>query len=212
MQLGTAFRLYVTDNAGRYPGAAPFQKWGSGGHWVAGTNDEPLANSASPFAYLNREANVEGGALYSYVKAAGVYVCPSTQDGQKKRLTYSMNCAVGGMSDLRIKQPAEIVLLVDESISLNDGYFWAVSDPSSSLYSFSTDTLNSTHNGGGNLLFADGHVKFFPFSSFPLDSSPEGLANKTRATGEVRFHDRAFGPLNSYKVPGAVGNACGEPN
>ncbi|HVF09473.1 MAG TPA: DUF1559 domain-containing protein, partial [Abditibacteriaceae bacterium] len=197
-QLGMAFQQYTEDAARKYPGPGNYQDWANGGHWVAGINDPDstpanegkLADNAT-FALTGNTANVEQGALFSYVKNAQVYVCPSNQDGTKKRLSYSMNCAVAGMSDVRIRQPVEIVILVDEDKN-NDGFFYATKtgDPAIGALGNSTDELTQLHNGGGNLLFADGHVKFYSPKTFALDASPEGLANKYRQTGSPRFHDR----------------------
>lgn len=214
-QLGIAFSQYRQDNSNRFPGGGQYQLWAQGGHWVTGgvggvpTNfsGNGLAESAagSGYAYIPpREAYPEQGALYPFAKSTALYVCPSMQDRQK-RLSYSMNCALGGMSDVRIKAPSEIVLLVDEGGSLNDGYFWAVNNAAS------TDTLFSGHNGGGNVLFVDGHVKHFQFDTLPLDYNGPGLALKSAQTGTVRFHDKSFGPNGSYQgPPPATTNSCSE--
>ena len=143
-------------------------------------------------------------------KAPAAYICPSNKNGKEKHLSYSMNCAVSGLASSRILSPGDIVLLVDEQFT-TDGYFWATNDAQS------TDKLTEQHNGGGNLLFADGHVKFFPFDSFVLDKSATGLANKSRMTGAPRFHDRAFGSTTGSSLvafetaPGVfgTGDACG---
>jgi prepilin-type processing-associated H-X9-DG protein/prepilin-type N-terminal cleavage/methylation domain-containing protein len=221
-QLGQAFQQYSTDNGRRYPLAAPFLAWGNGGHWVSGTTGSggELADLGSGAYIDGRTANVENGAIYSYVKSTGVYVCPSNQDGKKKRLSYSMNCALSAISDVRIRQPSDIVLLIDEE-KANDGYFFAVDDgpvgnttggPSGSMVSGastnSTDALTTIHNGGGNLLFCDGHAKPFLAKVFPVDGTPEGKANKWRQTGSPRFHDPAFGKWGSNANPTATVDYC----
>ena len=216
-QLGIAFQQYQQDSRGKYPLAANFQAWAPGyGHWVTGTagDDQSLAapeaaNGDFPYN-TGKQADVTQGALFPYVKSTAVYICPSNRDGKDKRLTYSMNCAVSGLSSSRITSPGDIVLLVDEQYA-TDGYFWANNDVKS------TDKLTQQHNGGGNLLFADGHTKFFTFDSLVLDKSPKGLENKARLTGSPRFHDRAFGsPTGSSLVgfqdkPGnfTANDACG---
>jgi len=195
-QLGLAFKQYTNDWNRRYPGAGQYQKWGTGGHWVTGVNgiNGALAciSSTSPADagctaagdYVEgRSADVESGALYSYVKSPAVYVCPSNQSGKEKKLTYSMNCAITGMSSVRVRHPAEIVLLTDEDKN-NDGFWYAVAS------SNSTDELTTEHNGGGNLLFVDGHVKFYSFEALPLDKNAGAL--KTRMTGAPRYWDAAF--------------------
>ena len=204
-QLGLAFQQYTQDSRGKYPLAANYQGWAPGNaHWVAGTAGEngKLAKDEvnGDFPYNDTpvpapKANVEAGALYPYVKSTAVYICPSNRDGQLKGLTYSMNCAVSGLANTRILSPGDIVVLVDEQYA-NDGFFWATSDANS------TDKLTQVHNGGGNLLFADGHAKYFPYDTFPLDKSTTGLANKSRMTGSPRFHDRAFGSPSGSSLAG----------
>lgn len=183
-QLGLGFQQYIQDYDERMPFAGNFQSWGVGGHWVAGVNDATLglALSVSPFTYQGGKADSQNGALYPYVKSTQVYVCPSTEDGRLKGLSYSMNCAVAGINQAAIASTSEIITLIDEDKTLNDGFFWAVANGSS------TDALTQAHLEGGNLLFADGHVKFFSYSKFPNNS-----ANKTAQTGFPRFHDAAMG-------------------
>lgn len=216
-QLGLGFMQYVQDFDGRFPGAGQFQKWGNGGHWVAGTNgDNSIAPSSSsygepgrlaeityPYGATGHTANVEGGAIFSYVKSAQIYICPSNRDGERKRLTYSMNCALGGIGDSAISQPAISILLVDEDKG-NDAYLYAANNANS------TDTMTSIHNGGGNLLFTDGHIKFFSFNSFPIDNSDAGLANKVNPSGTPRFYDSSFGAGGFYDGGTALGK-CSAP-
>jgi len=232
-QLGLAFTQYAQDYGGRFPGtgdayqppgntgacfASTCNGWQAGkGHWVSGVPTQFLAETDPPFApkkdnnNVINKADVEGGALFSYVKSASTFYCPSDPYGSDKKLSYSMNCALTLLSQTRIRTPADIVLLVDEQ-GANDGYFWAVnSDGTANGAAFgvskvsvgkSTDQLTTRHNGGGNLLYVDGHVKFFQFNQFPLDSSPQGLANKWKTAGSPRFHDRAFGKYGSNTPPG----------
>jgi prepilin-type N-terminal cleavage/methylation domain-containing protein/prepilin-type processing-associated H-X9-DG protein len=208
-QLGLAFQQYTQDNSRRYPYPANYQHWANGGHWVTGgepaaggelipknfaNTEGGLTKSGNPNNEYNSPAVAipEKGALYPYVKSAQVYVCPSTADAEKKRLGYAMNCSIGGMSDVRVREPASIIVLIDEGKTLNDGFFNAVRD--------SLDGLTQAHNIGGNLLFADGHAKFYAWKTFPLGGpTPEGEVNsqnnemRTRVTGSPRLHDKAFG-------------------
>lgn len=211
-QLGLAYAQYVSDNT-RYPFAGNLQNWANGAMWVTGgeggvKKNYPaagpgLAQNTSPFDYIaGQEAYPDQGALYPYVKNVNVYVCPSGEDADKKHLSYAMNCAIGAMSSVRIKEPDKIVLLVDEGKSLNDGFFWAVDNAAS------TDFMTKRHLGGGNLLFTDGHVKFYPFAKFALDESADGRKNKSSLTGDVRFHDAAFGIKGSYARPDKTIDVC----
>ena len=226
-QLGLAFIQYVQDNTGRFPYsgdaytaaggsrcfAATCSGWTKGnGHWVAGpaassagATDNFLADATPPYAATGKQASPEDGAIYPYVKSPDVYVCPSNVDAKTKRLAYSMNCALTLIGSQRIRTPSDIVLLVDEEYA-NDGYFLAVNDgpagsSTGSAATNSTDALTKKHLGGGNLLFVDGHVKFYPFDTFPLDESSKGKANKWKTAGSPRFHDRAFGPRGSMSLP-----------
>jgi prepilin-type N-terminal cleavage/methylation domain-containing protein/prepilin-type processing-associated H-X9-DG protein len=221
-QLGMAFQQYTMDYNRRYPGAGVYFPgygghpggWAPGnGHWVSGPNNpladlasqEPVVDASSPTGY--RVADVKSGALYPYVKSETVYVCPSNSDGEKKRLSYTMNCGISMIHGTRITEPSDIVVLVDEA-KANDGYFFAVDNAKAGSGGNSTDALVDIHNGGGNLLFADGHAKFFTFESFRIDDSPKGKENKWRDSGSPRFHDRTFGPWGSVKLAGATVDTC----
>lgn len=198
-QLGLAFQQYVQDAGRRYPGAGEFQKWGNGGHWVSGVNSttEGLAGNNPPYdlSATNPSADLEKGALYPYVRSGAVYHCPSVKDGDIKRVSYSMNCALAGMNDVRLRTPTEIILLVDEAHN-NDGFFYTESGNS-------TDAITDIHNGAGNLLFTDGHAKAYTNGEYPLVSSTGGntaaQALKKSLTNVPRFYDKGFGP-NGYYV------------
>ncbi len=205
-QLGLGFIQYTQDYDERYPRAGNYQNWGDGGHWVAGTSttteDQTLAKFtvANSYAATGVRADIKDGALYTYVKSEQIYRCPSGRDADSTGLSYSMNCNLDGAAEFKAQSPSEIVLLVDEAYP-SDGYFWANNAPSSS------DQLTQIHNGGGNLLFADGHAKFYPFARFPIgDNSVVANAGavKTRSTGSPRFFetgDAACNPLTTTATP-----------
>ncbi len=200
-QLGLAFQQYTKDSGDYYPFPGNYQGWGlPSGHWVTGTNNQPLADIVAPG---NDEggwkspnvANTGAGGIAPYTRNAEVYICPSAEYGEDKHLSYSMNCAVGGINGARVKEPSSIVLLVDENEALNDGFFWA------SAQTASTDTATANH-GGPNFLFADGHAKALPPDSFPVNTSTQGQANKSSLTGPIRFHDVAFGSPKGNALTG----------
>ena len=248
-QLGLAFQQYNADWNGRYPLAGLYTDFASTkgwdttstASWVGGTYNEPIAqigagpgfskpieNASSPTGY--NIALPEKGSLFPYSKEKSIYVCPSNIDGRKKQLSYTMNCALSNLSSFKIRQPAEIVLLVDEQ-EANDGYFFATNNNTatpqspgatavaSGAFGDSKDALEDIHNGGGNLLFVDGHVKFYTFKTFVLDGSEAGKTNKYRQEGTPRFHDRAFGPRDtitgefkgSYYRTGNATDSCAAP-
>ncbi|HEX9997421.1 MAG TPA: prepilin-type N-terminal cleavage/methylation domain-containing protein [Abditibacterium sp.] len=208
-QLGLGFTQYRQDHNGRFPGAGQYQKWAAGGHWISGqpntpvadiNTKEPVADAASPTGF--KTANVEKGAIYSYVKEPKTYSCPSNATAEKKLFSYSMNCAIAGMSDVRVKEPANIILLVDEE-KANDGYLYTAGKLTGG--GTSTDELTQRHNTSGNILFVDGHVKAYPFAVFPLtDTNSTIKVDVTR--GKIRFQDSAFGPSGYFEGSTAFGN------
>ncbi len=95
-------------------------------------------------------------------------------------------------AEFSVQSPTEVVLLVDEAYPA-DGFFWVPKDPA--IAKTSSDQLTQVHNGGGNLLYADGHVKFIPFARFPAGDGADDAGGatardaKTRAEGSPRFYD-----------------------
>jgi prepilin-type N-terminal cleavage/methylation domain-containing protein/prepilin-type processing-associated H-X9-DG protein len=182
-QLGLAFRQYTQDYDGYHPGAANYQRWADGAHWVTGIDEEKLAEDPSapnPYAWTNQTADVEAGVVFPYVKNKQIYNCPSAVENKPKLLSYSMNCALGFLQDAAIQSPSNIVLLIDEDKTLNDGFLWTSAS--------GTDELAQFHLGGGNVVFADGHVKFVQYRRFPRAAGGGRLAT----TGDVRFYDSSF--------------------
>jgi prepilin-type N-terminal cleavage/methylation domain-containing protein/prepilin-type processing-associated H-X9-DG protein len=200
-QLGKAFMQYTQDYDGRLPGAGQLQKWANGGHWVACATNQGLTTVTPPIVLTGVKADVKNGAIFSYVKSEQVYICPSISDGKDKLLTYTMNCALGFANDSAITEPASVVLLDDEETN-NDGYFYAVNSPNS------TDQMTKRHNGGGNLLFVDGHAKFYGFDKFPLRGA---TALKTRLTDSPRFYDPGLGNGAGFHDAGPIGGSCQSP-
>lgn len=191
-QLGLGFTQYIQDYDGRYPGAGQYQKWDPGnGHWVAMKAGDRVADDATPYAPIpNKQVDVTAGAIYSYIKSAQIYICPSNLDARQKLLSYSMNCSLAGAMDASIQSPANIVMLADEQ-NANDGFFYTGNSSGAN----STDHLTDIHNGTFNLLFNDGHVKAIPFAKFPVGDSTasagqaESKAYKVSTTNDIRFLD-----------------------
>jgi prepilin-type N-terminal cleavage/methylation domain-containing protein/prepilin-type processing-associated H-X9-DG protein len=183
-QLGMGFIQYMQDYDERLPGAGQYQKWGNGGHWVAGTNDTD-AGTDGKLAFVTgdigswtgKKANIESGAIYPYTKSTQIYICPSNKDGQNKGLTYSMNCALAGTMEAAIEESSQTILLLDEDRA-NDGYIYTGAN--------ATDELTKIHNETGNLLFMDGHVKSYPFRVFPLDAA-DTAGIRSRKVGGPRL-------------------------
>lgn len=209
-QLGTAFAQYVADYDRGYPGGGQFQKWGNGGHWVAGQNTGTggalndgnpgsMRLISNPITLTSTPANVQSGGLYPYVKNKAVYVCPSSPDGEFTELTYSMNCALAGIKDTTVASTdsANIILLVDEEYA-TDGFYYAANVSDATPVGKLHDALTKLHNGGGNLLLADGHVKYYPFQKYPINRSAGALM--TDMNQQPRFWDKKFNsdPAKGY--------------
>ncbi len=151
-QLDTTFHMYAQDYDEAYPGAAPFDWALAGyptnqpGHWVA---EDPGTGSNS-IIYPDR------GAIYPYSKNVQIYLCPSDRYADTKHLSYSMNANLGYARMAILATPSTTVLLVDESETLNDGYF---APPGGSPPVWG-DVPSYIHNGGANFAFCDGHAKW----------------------------------------------------
>ena len=146
-QLGMGFIMYMQDYDGFLPGAAPHDPenwdWGRYGQWVYVPGSPPN----------NFPINVKAGALFPYVKNEALYICPSDRYAREKHLSYSMNMHLGFKHESELSEQSKLVLLVDESKTLNDGFFV----PCPAQYE---DKPSNIHFGGANYLFADGHVKW----------------------------------------------------
>ena len=151
-QLGGAFRIYVDDYDGVYPGAAPFNPvdfnlgWGRAGQWVYVPDTPPD----------NLPINPSQGALFPYVKDERLYLCPSAYYSKPKRLSYSMGSNLTFLHEAQLGDMSGLVLLVDENEALNDGWF----APGCPHNAPGVDVPTAVHNAGANFLFCDGHVKW----------------------------------------------------
>jgi prepilin-type N-terminal cleavage/methylation domain-containing protein/prepilin-type processing-associated H-X9-DG protein len=151
-QLATGFHMYAQDYDERLPGAAPFD-WRNFGpptnqpaHWVW----EDPGTGPDSVIYPDR------GAIFPYVKNAQIYLCPSDSLAKTKHLSYTMNANAGFQSLAVFTTPATTVILVDESATLNDGYF----APPGGDPPVWGDTPTYIHNDGANFAFCDGHAKW----------------------------------------------------
>ncbi len=163
-QLSLGLLMYVQDYDETMPGSAPGDAPSRWGHWVPGI----WVSAAAP-------SQVDQGAVYSYVKNANVFRCPSDPNANTKRLSYSMNSVCGFRPIAAAQTVSSTPLLVDESATLNDGFF---------AYGGNTagDVPTFIHNDGANLSFLDGHVKWMKRTQLPslswaflLGPVPDGM-------------------------------------
>jgi prepilin-type N-terminal cleavage/methylation domain-containing protein/prepilin-type processing-associated H-X9-DG protein len=185
-QLGTAFQMYTQDYNGRMPGAsdAPVGANVEGG-WMfysvygVGTTDAVFDPAR--------------GSIFSYVRDANIYKCPSDAVGDRTGNSYAINrCVVNirrtgsapsptpvGFSPGRrvnyFRNPSQTMLLGEETrpqnstdtqptgdLSTDDGFFnlRATTGPSAEPENWQNYFVER-HNSGGNVLFVDGHVKWY---------------------------------------------------
>jgi len=157
-QLGLGFTQYVQDYDERLPAAGKYQDQPGAAGWTPGNAGTPYSDTPTTVA-----CDVTKGAIYTYVKSAQVYVCPSDKHGRAKLLSYSMNQNLELKSMAICRSPSTCILLVDEGITLNDGYF-AIATPQ-------FDAPSYIHTEGANFLFLDGHAKWrLPDSVSPGDA------------------------------------------
>ncbi len=104
--------------------------------------------------------------IFPYVKSTQIFVCPSVgvappspSYGYNREIGNSAGAATGGDSLASVERASEIVMLLDYNTIYNyanpsDGGGWALG----------TNTTNqkivAPHLEGGNVAFADGHVKW----------------------------------------------------
>ena len=168
-QLTMAFTQYTQYNDERMPGATDGGNGGAGvsGGWMF---FKTFSGSPAPGAF----DPVQGG-LYSYVKSRAVYVCPDDSPGQSAGDSYAINSCVTdthtglqpnpGKALSAFDAPASFALLTEEAFSngflldslgggtsTDDGILW---------YADPTNALSTRHNGGSDVAFIDGHVKWY---------------------------------------------------
>ncbi len=160
-QLVKAMVMYADDNRGRYPLA--IQDAQSGPSWSGYRS--------------GGGGDVTQGALFSYVRTADVFVCPSDPWGPQLGLSYQMSGPLSMMPEGQIDFPSQTVLLIDSndpgpgsgsSARTQDGRFLVTGtvpdaapvQPVTELSAGAPmDGYNPVHQKGANAAFADGHVQ-----------------------------------------------------
>lgn len=157
-QLGTAVQLYVQDYDGQY-----FQHWYlSPTYWFGRVNQ-----STTPWQVFKSE-----GLLQPYLKNHDVQRCPSFSgltdyNGATAGYGYNVNYLTSGfgqsgVSEALIARPSSCVVFADAANY--DARLGNIKEttsiwPPSSTMPFRYAVVHFRHNGGSNVLYADGHVK-----------------------------------------------------
>lgn len=202
-QLGMAFLQYVQDANERLPIAYDGQ-YGPGktGAWTyysvfGNATDKPVFDPTQ-------------GSLFSYVRAAAIYICPSDTEGRTSGQSYAANSCVfrkvasgagecsanAADGDCRIgkrltsfRAPAEWMLLNEEArnpddptSSTDDGYLNLKYSGDADSYQ---NTFSQRHFEGSVLTFMDGHSKWYPVGDITSNKFQIGgpSVSKTLADG-----------------------------
>lgn len=155
-QIGLGFLQYAQDYDERLPGATDGGAGNSTlGGWMYYTNFNSPKTSFFPAQ----------GAVYPYIKSTQIFLCPSDSQGQTNGDSYAINSCVEatgaagfrpGQSLAKFDETAQWMLLSEEGGTDNttdDGYI-----------NVSVNKYADRHFEGSNLLFLDGHVKYYPNS------------------------------------------------
>jgi len=161
-QLGLAYLQYTEDYDEAGPGCT--SNSAANGQYGGWTYYTTFATSGP-----GTQFDVTKGSLYTYVKSKGVYVCPddaNVQSNGPAPTSFAMNSCMcsstlingiaSGLSIASIDSPSTVAFLAEEATgplntgSTDDGYFYAFGN-----------TFSTRHNNGSQIVFADGHVKWF---------------------------------------------------
>jgi prepilin-type N-terminal cleavage/methylation domain-containing protein/prepilin-type processing-associated H-X9-DG protein len=132
--------------------------------WVGNAVHQNYANGAL-LPEACQIAAIEKGALWPYLKAIGLYKCPTGYRGEM--ITYSIFDSMNGFGDGRnlasrarivkvktqIRTPGDRVVFVDEGFMTPDSYAVYYDTPKDTWW----DAPTVRHGNGTNFGFADGH-------------------------------------------------------
>lgn len=152
-QIGLGFLQYVQDYDERLPGSGQNGAPPGAGAWMPGSSTSTDAYCTTTEPCLTTQSGI-----FPYIKSAQIFICPSDTTNAAKGLSYSMNQVCDGFKSIAAAtQTSQTILLLDESLTLNDGNFKSATAAGALP---SPDTPTSIHLGGFNAAFLDGHVKW----------------------------------------------------
>ena len=187
-QLGLAFTQYTQDYDELMPSVASGGGAGKGegalGGWMYYTN---FSNTAAAPLHFDPTQ----GSIYAYVKSKGVYVCPDDSTGQTSGDSYAISSCTAGLTRINgieagknlaaFSNPSGTLLLCEEgsgsaSASTNDAYF--LNDQGAVVVAATGDSVSLRHNGGSNMLFLDGHAKYYILDTTGTSGNSAGANQK----------------------------------
>lgn len=193
-QIGLAMMQYVQDNDELWPyqalvGGSLTQGWPLVGSGIAG---------ASPYNYKD--------AVLPYTKNEQIWLCPSDRPNAALKVAvpnvgYHMNGNVitaAGLADAQILAPSNLMILRESGNGLVFDRAYLRPEPGQCDAVMSYDRTHAgafeIHFNGFNLLFADGHAKYYKptnqqhLSMFPQD---EGDSSATKHTPAANYCNAA---------------------
>ena len=184
-QLGLAVIQYQQDYDERMPSVASGGGAGKGegalGGWMYYTN------FSGPVHFDPTQ-----GSLYTYIKSKGVYLCPDDSAGQASGDTYAISSCMDGLvrvngieagkANNQINNSSATLLFCEEasgslSLGTNDAYF--LNDQGAVVINAVGDRISLRHNNSGsNMLFVDGHAKYYILDTTVPSSFSTGADQK----------------------------------
>jgi len=186
-QLALGFIQYMSDSDGLTPSSTdgPTGATHTGG-WIFYSS---FGTTTVPPIYDPTQGNI-----FSYVKSASVYVCPDDAVGQKAGDSYASNGCINnatpdattgvrsGKSEVAFDNPSAIMMLCEEDSLTTDHRTGTTND---AYLSFDYNDVPSVrHSDGSNVVFMDGHAKWYHFPN-TLGPSPQGARYNTAANGVI---------------------------
>ena len=123
------------------------------------------------------------GAIFPYLKSAQIFVCPSDSTGSTNGDSYAINSCVsvdGNATGITGARPAKSLAAFDETTK----WMLLSEEGSSTDNSISTDDgflsmgagndFTARHLEGSNIVFLDGHVKWFRVAKIKSDNYQTG--------------------------------------
>ena len=170
-QLGLAVVQYQQDADERMPNATDGPAGNVLGGWMYFNNFN--GNAASKF-------DPTQGSLYSYVKSKGVYLCPDDSVGQTTGDTYAISACVTSLTPPVEPRPGKALSVFDNPSGTllfgEEGGGNAMDSTNDAFLSYqSGDNASLRHNGGSNVEFVDGHVKYYLLDPSNTAKSPAAL-------------------------------------
>lgn len=170
-QLGVALQMYTDDWNGCFP-ASRVDEGGVG---------NPSGNWAG-VSFIFGLCELSKGQVYSYIRNADIYLCPSARGSRPERITvsdalpyplsYSMNNFLSYKNTGSFRAPLEQVgLLIHEDLStLDDGDFnWGGWAGHTGGGNSGHNRPGMIHNGGTCIVYCDGHARWKSYAATILD-------------------------------------------